>query len=83
MFDDSDPEEASYIGRASIPLMPLRDLGKDPSLKGTFPLVHRTAEGGDDLPDREQNLGTIDIEIYWQHPYVKSSKPKYVPLEVS
>ena len=79
VFDDADPEEASYIGKAMIPLMTLRHMKE---LKGTYPLVHQTAESADVTPDREQSLGTIDVEMYWQHEYIRPKKPKHAPLEV-
>ena len=79
VFDDADPEEASYIGKAMIPLMTLRHMKE---LKGTYPLMDQTAESADVTPDREQSLGTIEIEIYWQHEYIRPSKPKHTPLEV-
>ena len=79
VFDDADPEEASYIGKAMIPLMTLRHKKE---LTGTYPLMHQTAENADVTPDREQSLGTIEIEMYWQHEYIRPSKPTHTPLEV-
>ena len=35
MFDDTDPEEAEYIGMTKIPLIPL---AHDKAVKGTFEL---------------------------------------------
>ena len=36
VFDDTDPEMASYLGVARIPLMPL---AHDKAIKGTFELL--------------------------------------------
>ncbi|KAK7114118.1 protein fantom-like isoform X1 [Littorina saxatilis] len=79
VFDDADPEEASYVGRAEIPLMTLRHMKE---LRGTYPLLHPTTESGETQPDREQSLGTIDVEIYWQYEYIKPSRPKHTPIEM-
>jgi len=36
VFDDADPDETSYLGIATIPLIPL---GHDKSIQGTFELI--------------------------------------------
>ncbi|XP_076449555.1 protein fantom-like isoform X2 [Babylonia areolata] len=77
VFDDADPEEMSYLGKARIPLMSLRQNGE---LKGPYALSHDEATEG--APDRQQSLGTIHVEIYWAHDYIRPSRPKHTPLEM-
>lgn len=71
VFDDAAPEEAAYIGYVNVPLMSLRD-NKERTEK-TFELRG---------PDDKQNVGTIDVELYWQHEYFKPKCQPRTPLEV-
>ncbi|XP_077868086.1 protein fantom-like [Saccoglossus kowalevskii] len=57
VFDDTDPEEQSYLGLAKIPLISLAH-GK--GIKGTFEL--KTADG--------KGNGTLDVHMKWQYTYV-------------
>ncbi|KAL8619480.1 hypothetical protein ACOMHN_011831 [Nucella lapillus] len=77
VFDDADPEEAAFLGQAMIPLMTLRHQRQ---LQGTYPLVHPAATQGG--PDRDHSLGTIQVEMYWQHEYLRPSRPKHTPLQM-
>nr|KAG5707913.1 hypothetical protein BaRGS_031644 [Batillaria attramentaria] len=78
VFDDADPEQASYIGLVKIPLMPLRHKKE---LKGTFELEHPNAKAPSST-ERPPSLGTMDVELYWQHEYIIPKKPKHTPLEM-
>uniref|UniRef100_K1QMS1 Protein fantom n=1 Tax=Magallana gigas TaxID=29159 RepID=K1QMS1_MAGGI len=64
VFDDTDPEQASYIGIADIPLIPL---AHNKAVKGLFEL--KAANG--------RVSGTIELEMRWQFTYVP---PKGLPL---
>lgn len=64
VFDDTDPEQASYIGIADIPLIPL---AHNKAVKGLFEL--KAASG--------RVSGTIELEMRWQFTYVP---PKGLPL---
>lgn len=64
VFDDTDPEQASYIGIADIPLIPL---AHNKAIKGLFEL--KAANG--------RVSGTIELEMRWQFTYVP---PKGLPL---
>jgi hypothetical protein len=64
VFDDVDPEQASYIGIADVPLIPL---AHDKAIKGLFEL--KAANG--------RISGTIELELRWQFTYVP---PKGMPL---
>ncbi|XP_067934908.1 protein fantom-like [Watersipora subatra] len=57
VFDDTDPELASYLGLARVPLLAL---AHDKAIKGTFEL-HQ--------PDGKVN-GTLDLFIKWQYTYM-------------
>ncbi|XP_048736763.2 protein fantom-like isoform X2 [Ostrea edulis] len=64
VFDDVDPEQASYIGIADVPLIPL---AHNKAIKGLFEL--KAANG--------RISGTIELELRWQFTYVP---PKGMPL---
>ncbi|XP_022337426.2 protein fantom-like isoform X1 [Crassostrea virginica] len=64
VFDDSDPEQASYIGIADVPLIPL---AHNKAVKGLFEL--KAANG--------RVSGTIEMEMRWQFTYVP---PKGLPI---
>lgn len=62
VFDDTDPEEASYLGMASIPLI---TLAHNKAIKGTFEL--KQIDGAIN--------GTIDVELRWQFSYIAPQRP--------
>ncbi|XP_062566792.1 protein fantom-like [Saccostrea cucullata] len=64
VFDDLDPEQASYIGIADVPLIPL---AHNKAVKGLFEL--KAANG--------RVSGTIEMELRWQFTYVP---PKGMPI---
>lgn len=70
VFDDTDPVETSYIGIVEIPLMLLRT---QKQIKGTFELKRQ---------DGTMGIGTMDLEIYWQHEYIIPKKQTYTPQQV-
>lgn len=78
VFDDADPEEESFIGQVKIPLVVL--LGKK-EYKGTFPLDHPNIKAPS-ATERTPDLGTMDLELYWQHEYITPKKPEHIPLEM-
>ncbi|XP_074644933.1 protein fantom-like isoform X2 [Tubulanus polymorphus] len=57
IFDDTDPDETSFLGVARVPLLPL---AHDKAIRGTFELKS---------PDGSTN-GTIDIQLNWQYQYL-------------
>ncbi|XP_064640394.1 protein fantom-like isoform X3 [Lineus longissimus] len=57
VFDDTDPEEAAYLGVATVPLLPL---AHDKTVKGTFEL--RQADGSVN--------GSVDVQLKWQYSYM-------------
>ncbi|PVD20902.1 hypothetical protein C0Q70_19065 [Pomacea canaliculata] len=70
VFDDTDPVETSYIGIVEIPLMLLRT---QKQIKGTFELKRQ---------DGTMGIGTMDLEIYWQHEYIIPKKQTYTPQQI-
>ncbi|XP_052231915.1 protein fantom-like isoform X2 [Dreissena polymorpha] len=63
VFDDTDPEQAAYLGIADIPLIPL---AHDKGVQGIFEL--RAANG--------HINGTIEVELRWQFTYMPPSHLK-------
>ena len=57
VFDDTDPEQTSYLGIADIPLIPL---AHDKGVAGIFEL--KGAEG--------RINGTVEVELRWQFTYM-------------
>lgn len=57
MFDDTDPEQASYLGFAEVPMIPLCH---SKAIAGVFELKG---------PKGTTN-GTIEVEIRWQEAYL-------------
>ncbi|RDD43076.1 Protein fantom [Trichoplax sp. H2] len=62
VFDDSDPEDAAYLGVAKIPLLPLTH---DNPIQGVFELTT-----GDNLSN-----GNIEIVIRWMYTYLPATEP--------
>uniref|UniRef100_H2ZMG7 C2 domain-containing protein n=1 Tax=Ciona savignyi TaxID=51511 RepID=H2ZMG7_CIOSA len=60
VFDDTDPEISSYLGKAIIDLIPL---GHGKLIKAPFQLIRR---------DGSEN-GTIEVSLRWQLPYKSPS----------
>lgn len=65
MFDDTDPEQASYLGFAEVPMIPLCH---NKGIQGVFELKG----------SRGSVNGTIEVEIRWQEAYIT---PKGVVYE--
>ncbi|WAR12637.1 FTM-like protein, partial [Mya arenaria] len=63
IFDDTDPEQTSYLGIADIPLIPL---AHDKGVSGIFEL--RGANG--------HINGTVEVELRWQFTYMPPSAMK-------
>ena len=59
VFDDTDPEPGAYLGRASLPLLPL---AQNKPLAGLFEL--RAPDGG--------SGGSLEVELRWQDVYTAS-----------
>ncbi|ESO82700.1 hypothetical protein LOTGIDRAFT_184477, partial [Lottia gigantea] len=57
VFDDTDPDETSYIGEVDIPLLSLAN-GKN--IEGPFDL--KNADG--------TNSGIIELDLHWQYSYL-------------
>ena len=57
MFDDTDPEQTSYLGIADIPLIPL---AHDKGVAGVFEL-----KGADGRVN-----GCVEVELRWQFTYM-------------
>lgn len=57
VFDNQDPQEDRYVGRADIPLI---TLAHDSPIKGTFDLRN----------DRGDRNGTIDVTMKWTNSYL-------------
>ncbi|XP_013398857.1 protein fantom isoform X2 [Lingula anatina] len=69
VFDDTDPEEAAYLGMASVPLLPL---SHDKAIKGIFELH---------APDGTVN-GTVDVQLKWQYTYLPPSISTKTPAQI-
>ena len=65
VFDDTDPEQASYLGIADIPLIPL---AHDKGVAGIFEL-----KGADGRVN-----GCVEVELRWQFTYMS---PQIVKAE--
>lgn len=63
VFDDTDPEQTSYLGIADIPLIPL---AHDKGVQGIFEL--KAASG--------RVNGTVEVELRWQFTYMPPSALK-------
>lgn len=57
VFDDTDLEPSSYIGKAQISLLPLTE---NKPIQGVYDLINVN----------KKNCGTIDVAIYWQSSYI-------------
>ncbi|NWU88647.1 FTM protein, partial [Upupa epops] len=60
VFDDAEPEESTYVGKASVPLI---SLAHDRSVSGTFEL----------LDSERRAAGTITLELKWKFVYLPPS----------
>ncbi|XP_059848810.1 protein fantom isoform X3 [Hypanus sabinus] len=56
VFDDADPTDPSYLGKAEIPLIPL---AHNKNISGTFQITN----------SEEQEIGTINVELKWMISY--------------
>ncbi|XP_072135661.1 protein fantom isoform X4 [Mobula birostris] len=56
VFDDADPTDPSYLGKAEVPLIPL---AHNKNISGTFEITN----------SEEQEIGTINVELKWMISY--------------
>lgn len=70
MFDDTDPEETSYIGMADIHLIPL---AHDKPIQGVFEL--KRGDGS--------TSGTVEVQLRWQYSYLPPRAATRTPAQVS
>lgn len=72
VFDDTDPDDSSYLGVAKVPLI---SLANNKAIKGTF-----------ELKQGEATNGTIDVMIKWQYSYTapkRTHTPQKTPVKAS
>ena len=70
VFDDTDPEQAAYLGIADVPLIPL---AHDKGVQGLFELKG---------PNGRVN-GCVEVELRWQFTYMPSTlKPGTIMKQV-
>ncbi|XP_078607514.1 protein fantom-like isoform X5 [Branchiostoma floridae x Branchiostoma japonicum] len=70
VFDDTDPEETAYLGRANVPLI---SLAHDKAIKGVFELK-RT--------DNSVN-GTVEVHLRWQYAYLPPPMASMTPEQAA
>lgn len=67
VFDDSDPEEATYLGKASINLIPL---AHNKVIRAPFQLYS---------PEGAEN-GTVELSLRWKLPYKAPANVMRIPV---
>ena len=92
-FDDTEPDLASYLGVANIPLLPL---AHDKAIKGTFELVrvchkyiiltcimHLLCHTTNALFQADGGVnGTLDVFLKWQYSYLPPPTGTKTPAQV-
>ncbi|XP_076328483.1 protein fantom-like isoform X3 [Tachypleus tridentatus] len=69
VFDDTDPDLTSYLGKISIPLLAL---AHDKAIKGMFELRNESKEV----------TGTIEVSLYWQRTYFSPTPTTGIPKPI-
>ncbi|XP_066290369.1 protein fantom-like isoform X4 [Branchiostoma lanceolatum] len=70
VFDDTDPEETAYLGRANVPLI---SLAHDKAIKGVFELKRA---------DSSVN-GTVEVHLRWQYAYLPPPMASMTPEQAA
>ncbi|CAH1270009.1 RPGRIP1L [Branchiostoma lanceolatum] len=70
VFDDTDPEETAYLGRANVPLI---SLAHDKAIKGVFELKRA---------DNSVN-GTVEVHLRWQYAYLPPPMASMTPEQAA
>ncbi|XP_019629312.1 PREDICTED: protein fantom-like [Branchiostoma belcheri] len=70
VFDDTDPEETAYLGRANVPLI---SLAHDKAIKGVFELKRA---------DTSVN-GNVEVHLRWQYAYLPPPMASMTPEQAA
>lgn len=69
VFDDTDPNLTSYLGKISVPLLAL---AHDKAIKGMFELRN----------ENKEVTGTIEVSLYWQRTYFSPPPTTGIPKPI-